>query len=621
MRGWPTLVVAMAVGCVRDGTYLCDRDESCSMRAGGRCEAERVCSYPDADCPSQRRYSRFAGSLANGCVPEAMTTGTTGGSSSSSTTGDSGETGLATGTTTDATTGSPNPLCEGIDCSGNGTCVVVDDEATCACELGTYRIGLTCLADPCEPCGDRCTDRACVYFDDAAPCDGAAGTRSDPLCTVEQLRAELTAAAEATLPTYILLARGGSWTISDGPSFVIDAPQASVDAPLVLGAWGDQGEYPRLTGGTLAIRGGANFEVRGLELDGDSGNDTFPCMSVSDDARQITIADVFAHDCNGHGIDIGNANRVTIIDSVIDTVVEAGMWSGIALGDPAVESEKAYFVVDSRIDRTNDAGIRVRVADDVKLLGNMIAETNCAGIIVRGGTAWIVGNVVATPGPDMMCNEVEKVGILITGSTKNTQISGNIVFDAERPMRVEMPSRLAHNTIFDNISRDPNDPAAIRFTATAVVASTELRQTLIPTADGILIDVPDQEPMLTIDDNVYAPIGDECRFRANAMEITSFLEWVTQTNADTMSRCTEVSVSGLGEPPPGWNSTDDWNEAFFENLHPDNGFDLCDPAPGALACDGSPQGREIRPLPGDVAGEGVRWTGPLEVRQRYVFEP
>ena len=52
-----------------------------------------------------------------------------------------------TGTGADA---QGNP-CDGIDCSGHGTCTIIAGEATCTCEAGYHADQLTCIADAVNP--------------------------------------------------------------------------------------------------------------------------------------------------------------------------------------------------------------------------------------------------------------------------------------------------------------------------------------------------------------------------------------------------------------------------------------------------------------------------------------
>ncbi|HWB73751.1 MAG TPA: LamG domain-containing protein [Nannocystaceae bacterium] len=86
--------------CMRNQTFVCDNDAQCVAGNGvGQCEADRHCSYPDADCESGRRYGEWAGERSGQCVAEGVAS--TGGSSSS---GAVAETSTSVGATTNATT-------------------------------------------------------------------------------------------------------------------------------------------------------------------------------------------------------------------------------------------------------------------------------------------------------------------------------------------------------------------------------------------------------------------------------------------------------------------------------------------------------------------------------------
>jgi hypothetical protein len=101
---------AGAVGCAIPA-FACEEDAQCAATAGGRCEADARCSYPDGECPSGRRYGEYAGEQSNVCVdaPSPTSSGadtaetletsaTTAGDSTTST--GSGESTTTTGATT-----------------------------------------------------------------------------------------------------------------------------------------------------------------------------------------------------------------------------------------------------------------------------------------------------------------------------------------------------------------------------------------------------------------------------------------------------------------------------------------------------------------------------------------
>lgn len=69
-----TLVACLAsAGCAALGTdFQCTTDEQCTLKGvAGVCELDTgACSTADTECPSKRRYSPYAGSLARTCVAE-----------------------------------------------------------------------------------------------------------------------------------------------------------------------------------------------------------------------------------------------------------------------------------------------------------------------------------------------------------------------------------------------------------------------------------------------------------------------------------------------------------------------------------------------------------------------
>jgi hypothetical protein len=63
------LLACATTGCVEPEAFLCDQHEDCVSAAGsGRCEATSYCSYDDAQCESNHRYSELAGPFAGECV-------------------------------------------------------------------------------------------------------------------------------------------------------------------------------------------------------------------------------------------------------------------------------------------------------------------------------------------------------------------------------------------------------------------------------------------------------------------------------------------------------------------------------------------------------------------------
>lgn len=67
------LACALVEGCspYGGGAFHCATSDQC---AGGTCEPEGFCSFPDPDCASGRRFGELGGSLAGVCVGDQSTT-------------------------------------------------------------------------------------------------------------------------------------------------------------------------------------------------------------------------------------------------------------------------------------------------------------------------------------------------------------------------------------------------------------------------------------------------------------------------------------------------------------------------------------------------------------------
>ncbi len=79
---WIALVCFAALhgACQQQNIFVCAEDADCREdERSGTCEAIGVCSFPDPDCPSRRRYARLAGSLSGTCVPDVTDTGASSG--------------------------------------------------------------------------------------------------------------------------------------------------------------------------------------------------------------------------------------------------------------------------------------------------------------------------------------------------------------------------------------------------------------------------------------------------------------------------------------------------------------------------------------------------------------
>jgi hypothetical protein len=103
------------VGCNPRSDLPCSSDETClGFAEGGRCEPQGFCSFPDAACPSGRRWhSRAPESLASTCLVDAVAgatdseTGTDSDSAGQTETSTTSTTSTSSSTTDDSTTTDP----------------------------------------------------------------------------------------------------------------------------------------------------------------------------------------------------------------------------------------------------------------------------------------------------------------------------------------------------------------------------------------------------------------------------------------------------------------------------------------------------------------------------------
>ncbi len=69
--GAVAIVCALALSCRPDGVFQCSNDNQCSnQRRPGFCEVSGLCSFPDANCKSGRRYAEHSAELSGLCVPD-----------------------------------------------------------------------------------------------------------------------------------------------------------------------------------------------------------------------------------------------------------------------------------------------------------------------------------------------------------------------------------------------------------------------------------------------------------------------------------------------------------------------------------------------------------------------
>ncbi len=115
-------LAAGGAGCNPVSDFQCSTDENCIAEgAGGVCEANSFCSFPDAECPTGRRWHDRASSLAGMCLGDeggATDTDDSAGSSDGSGTTEDPTTGLDPSTSSST---SGNPLTTGDPTTGDPT--------------------------------------------------------------------------------------------------------------------------------------------------------------------------------------------------------------------------------------------------------------------------------------------------------------------------------------------------------------------------------------------------------------------------------------------------------------------------------------------------------------------
>lgn len=121
----------LLLGCGAAPTYVCSSNTQCG--ADGTCEANGGCSFPDADCPSGRRFGEFAPS-GNACVPQPGNDASSSASSSSTTSTEPVQETLEPGTTTTSDAGSTSSGSEPVATTAGST---ADSTSTSSGESST----------------------------------------------------------------------------------------------------------------------------------------------------------------------------------------------------------------------------------------------------------------------------------------------------------------------------------------------------------------------------------------------------------------------------------------------------------------------------------------------------
>jgi hypothetical protein len=140
--GCSAFLLAAFDGACTTKSFACAEDEQCKNGSmGGTCEPTGVCSFPDEDCESGRRYGAHAAGLSGQCVPLDAATTEGGPSSIGSTTPDDDGTTVSGGTLPldDTTAGDPatsptegmstgGPDATGSTTTGTRPCVSFEDD-------------------------------------------------------------------------------------------------------------------------------------------------------------------------------------------------------------------------------------------------------------------------------------------------------------------------------------------------------------------------------------------------------------------------------------------------------------------------------------------------------------
>lgn len=595
-------LVGLSLSCLPAGQFRCVDSADCSGRSGGACEESGFCSYPDPDCESERRYSEFAGEHAGQCVapgddPATSTPAPTGADGGGSSTGDTGDASTSDG---GSTSGGPVPGgCEGIDCSGVGRCVVVDDAATCACEPGWYAVGVECLEDPCDAA-------PCIFVDAEAGDDEAEGTREAPWKTIARVEAELPVAPAGT---HVLLRRGRTWA----DQLDIGNTEGEVDAPIVVGAYGPIAEpRPRLFPGAVRIHGSEHVVVRDLQIHDDltvAELPNRPCVMV-ERSSHVSIVGNDLRDCVNRGIRTHDGVAYMVVaDNTIRGVRtnEPIFLADTTWVDPIPYTGPHHWVIDNVLVGSDTVGLRVALADlttDVKVVGNVVTDTAASGIAVTAeGFVWIAGNTIARA-QDLEAD----TGVGIYANVGELAVvTGNVVLESRRGMEIGREAIVRHNTVLGT----PSTLEVALLRAGAGVQSWS--DNLLLAATGA-VSVRDADggagPDVVFGSHWYAP---DCTFAAGS-DTLDLAAWQAALMSDASSVCADGP--GVVAPTAGLDP-DAWDAAFTDALVPDTGWERCGQEAGAYACDGARLDAGVDPIADYFEADGFGWEGTLFVRQRY----
>jgi Right handed beta helix region len=612
------ITAAAATACIARERLVCEHAEQCSAAAGGVCH-EGGCAYPDGECASGLRYSELAGERAGRCVDDDVADD--GGSSSTAvTTGDVDGSASSGETTTAASTsiGESGPIpsvCDDVACSGAGTCVVIDDAPSCACDSGHWMRELECVLDPCD-------EVACFYVDATLGDDANGGTIDAPWRTLERLGSAI---GEAAPGDHFLLRRGAVWGDADGGYRLrISAAIGTPDAPIVIGGYGPLADgRPRLAPGNVQVIGSSHVVLRDLDIADDPDDpaifDLFgnrPCVLVQD-SDYVLVLDNLVSQCNARGIWVayGSSYSAIVGNVVSDADSEGITVTDITWLDPVIRVGPHHWILDNRVERVSGNGISIGIGSqelelgDAKVVRNRIADVGTDGVSASTtGFAWVVDNVIARAGG------IEPwQGSVSIATRSGGQLSGNVVFEnAGNGIIVQYFAEVVGNTVIHDGS--VGDALAVDDNAQLTAARNLLWARGDRAGMHVLAGVAGDH-VVALDDGWYVGIDEAACSFVDGGGTYDLAGWRAATGFDLSSSC--GPVAGLGDFAPAVPASQ-WDATFMQAFTPDASWSGCAEPTGARDCDGAAIGPPIAPFAGlDDESEGLGWPGPLEVRQRY----
>ncbi|HWB79119.1 MAG TPA: right-handed parallel beta-helix repeat-containing protein [Nannocystaceae bacterium] len=603
--------------CIARDRLVCSDDTQCTLRDDGVC-IDGGCAYPDGDCASGLRFSDFAGERSGQCVEgdiaEGSSTAPTTTQSTSTSASESSGSAESSGSTsepgTSDETGPMPSVCDDVACSGNGTCVPIDDAPTCACAPGYFGVGLECVLDPCDSV-------TCYFVDDVMGDDANDGSRELPWRTLGRLSM---AFADAQPGDHYLLKRGGVWGDADGGyRITIANVEGTEAAPIVVAAYGPlEDGAPRLFPGLVRIANASHIVLRDLDIEDDPDDPevaalygTRPCVWL-DDSDHVVVQDNRISSCNARGVWVsyGSSYTTTIGNSIRNCGADGVSIIDLTWLEPIPGVGPHHWVIDNVIETSGASSIVAIIQSeevmvgDAKIVRNRVSDSGSFGIqSATTGYTWIVDNVVARAmGTDVW------MGALNVSAQGDAQLTGNIAFEhAGNGIHVQHTARVEANTVVHGSMVGH----AIVVDDLGQLSATD---NLVFASEGDSVHVEAGAPVdhiVMLDDQVY---GDEqCSFSA-ASTMYDLASWRRSTGFDLASTC--ELVPGIGDFPPGVRIAD-WDAAFMDAFVPDSTWAHCAEPVGARDCDGEPRGPAIAAIPGFDESNGVGWAGPLIVRQRY----